>query len=443
MSKDDKDRVKRHIVDSSVGINNARIIVSGGKIHIPTPAVGDLARFGGAGLLTVQEGYAVVLERGGRRTRIVGTGVHFLNIFERVDLVVPLVLCTDAIEVENIITQGRIIIGKIKLIVFSRVDAGNRSHTNGEFSFEDKIVNDLIWHPRDSAEVYSWSLTIKKYAEIALRDLAAGLALDDLVLASGKTRDKLRSNLITAINRVTKDKLGIVVTNVEIGEIVLPKERERAPDRMHVEIPIPAQLTIDRYLEDVQDTMLAIDSIYSIIGLVSAGDREVIAHFVAFMREQTNYSAVSNMQLQRFLSAAGIAPLRLATLHYGSPNSFSLIGLDSILNPVRDIIKDIVWRAKHEEESARADLDQKRLDIEKTKLEIADKVIEAIEKVNRLGLSEGERQVIVQSILSPLLKVASASYPPIVQLNFDSPALPPGGNPENLSQRGVHPNTRI
>jgi predicted nucleotide-binding protein len=71
--------------------------------------------------------------------------------------------------------------------------------------------------------VYDWSGAVKSVADTASRDLVARLMLDELVLASGQARDTLRANLKDAINRITKEKLGVVVGSVVIGEIVIPE----------------------------------------------------------------------------------------------------------------------------------------------------------------------------------------------------------------------------
>lgn len=224
MPEEDRQRVKRNIVDSLIGINKATLVVAGGKIQTHNPPAGDLAKFGGPGILIVQEGHAVVLERGGRRSRIVGTGVHQLGMFERVNTVIPLMPRSFPLEIENVITQDHVLIEKIKLQVFTRLDLGDQSHENGDYPFDDKIINDKVWSPRLGPEVYDWSGVVKSVTDTALRDLAARLMLDDIVLASGAARERLRTDLRELINRVTKERLGVVVDSVVISEIKIPEQ---------------------------------------------------------------------------------------------------------------------------------------------------------------------------------------------------------------------------
>jgi regulator of protease activity HflC (stomatin/prohibitin superfamily) len=237
MTDEDKNRVKRNIVDSMVGINKATLVIAGGKINTHNPPAGELARFGGTGVLIVQEGHAVVLERGGRRSRIVGTGVWPLGMFERVNMVVPLAQRTVPIEVENVTTGDQVVIPKIKLLAFTKLDPGDRSHANGDYPFEDKVINDLVWSPKVGPEVFDWSGAVNSIAGTAMRDLVARLLLDDLILASGAARENLRTDLKNAINRITKDKLGVAVSSVVIGEIIIPDAAR--------------QSLLDRWLADV------------------------------------------------------------------------------------------------------------------------------------------------------------------------------------------------
>jgi regulator of protease activity HflC (stomatin/prohibitin superfamily) len=224
MTDAEKESVKRNVVDSQVGINKATIVVAGGKIQTLNPPAGNLARFGGPGVLIVQEGHAVVLERGGRRSRIVGTGVWYLGMFERINTIIPLAQRTVNIEVENVVTEDHVLVDKIRLLAFTRLDPGDKSHKNGDYPFDDKVINDLVWSPKLGPEVYDWSSAVKSVADTAIRDMVARLKLDELILASGQARDTLRTNLKDAINRITKDKLGVAVSSVVIGEVVIPDE---------------------------------------------------------------------------------------------------------------------------------------------------------------------------------------------------------------------------
>lgn len=224
MTDEEKEIVKRNVVDSQVGINKATIVVAGGKIQTLNPPAGNLARFGGTGVLIVQEGHAVVLERGGRRSRIVGTGVWHLGMFERINTIIPLAQRTVSFEIGNVVTQDHVLVDKIKLLAFTRLDPGDKSHANGDYPFDDKVINDLVWSPKLGPEVYDWSGAVKSVADTAIRDMVARLKLDELILASGQARDTLRTNLKDAINRITKDKLGVAVSSVVIGEIVIPDE---------------------------------------------------------------------------------------------------------------------------------------------------------------------------------------------------------------------------
>jgi regulator of protease activity HflC (stomatin/prohibitin superfamily) len=77
-------RDAREFVRSQVfGTSRNYMIVENGEIVSQKPA-GMLVRLGGPGVLVVRPGNAVVLERGGETTRIVGPGVHHLTRFETI-----------------------------------------------------------------------------------------------------------------------------------------------------------------------------------------------------------------------------------------------------------------------------------------------------------------------------------------------------------------------
>lgn len=59
------------------------LIVENGEIVSEKPA-GILSRLGGPGVLVIRPGNAVVLERGGKTTRVVGPGMHTLERFETI-----------------------------------------------------------------------------------------------------------------------------------------------------------------------------------------------------------------------------------------------------------------------------------------------------------------------------------------------------------------------
>lgn len=223
MDEEAKNRIKRNIVDSMIGINKATLVVAGGEMLVKNLPAEDLARFGGPGVLIVQEGHAVILEQGGKISRIEGRGVHFLEMFERVSMVVPLTLRSELCEIKNVITQDEVIIGSIKLLVFHKVDPGKKSHENGDYPFEDAIIREKIWSPKGG----DWRGLVQSVAETATRDVVARYTLEDLVLASAETRERLRNELKNTINNVTKDKLGIEVTTVAIGETKVPEDAEK------------------------------------------------------------------------------------------------------------------------------------------------------------------------------------------------------------------------
>lgn len=79
----------RFVASQTFDTSQAYQIVENGQVIVDSPK-GFLSRFGGPGVLVVRPGNAVVLERGGRTTRIVGPGLHRLRRFEGIKTPAPI-----------------------------------------------------------------------------------------------------------------------------------------------------------------------------------------------------------------------------------------------------------------------------------------------------------------------------------------------------------------
>ena len=107
-----------------LGLSKGTWEVREGKLEVLDKPDGSLARFGGPGDLIVQQGHAVILERNGKVTNVVGSGLTFLKAFERVSIVVPLYTRTEHVIVEQVMTRDRMPIQSFEFFVFHKADAG-------------------------------------------------------------------------------------------------------------------------------------------------------------------------------------------------------------------------------------------------------------------------------------------------------------------------------
>ncbi|MBI5032684.1 MAG: hypothetical protein HZB51_19345 [Chloroflexi bacterium] len=230
LNEDEKRKVKRHIVDVSIGINKGTWIVSEGKVKIINSPADSLAKFGGPGVLVVQEGHAVVLERQGMISGIVGAGLHFLKPYERVNMVVYLATSVEHPFIEHVVTKDKVVIEKMELYIFYKVDPGDCSRSNGMYPFDVKVIIGKVWSPKGSEkEGKSADLGsgVKAVANTAIRDVVAHYDLVDVITATGEIRQALKNEIRTAIDRVTDSAMGIKIGAVDIGAIVFPEDAQK------------------------------------------------------------------------------------------------------------------------------------------------------------------------------------------------------------------------
>jgi hypothetical protein len=141
----------RFLMDSEAGINKGHWIVEAGELKYIGRASGPASRFGGPGILITQEGQAVVLEKSGGVSRVVGRGITYLEPFERPTMVVKLTTQGVKLEVTNAFTRDGGVIKKIDALVFCKLDCGRSNIDRGmRFPFDDALIIKAIWDPKRS-----------------------------------------------------------------------------------------------------------------------------------------------------------------------------------------------------------------------------------------------------------------------------------------------------
>lgn len=212
----------RYLFDVQIGVYKAQYLVAKNEIKQIRPPAGALSLLGGPGLLLVEEGHAVITMRGGRVDRIVGTGITYLKPFERPHQVVYLLGRPEKPEVTNVVTRDHIVIPKINLRVFHRLDRGDQSHKNGDLSFEDRIIRERVWSPNAG----DWRDSVSVVADGALRDVVARHPLEEVVSVGADARTRFKRELVDAMNAITA-RLGVTVASVDFGVMQLPPEAEQ------------------------------------------------------------------------------------------------------------------------------------------------------------------------------------------------------------------------
>ena len=223
------------MISVALGINKRVELVDEGKSRTLRAPSKGWAKFAGPGLLIVVDGHAVVLERGGRISKIVGAGITLTKRYERPNLIVPLRTQTVAKPITNVVTRDGVIIEEFNLFAYCQVDPGSAQPSKGsEFAYDEDNIR-KIWKliGRDWDKVKTAMETI---AGTSLRDVIARHDLDEIFTAKGtgrsltsasvEPRQMIKDELCTQINEISLDFLAIRVVAADIGEIKIPQEAE-------------------------------------------------------------------------------------------------------------------------------------------------------------------------------------------------------------------------
>jgi regulator of protease activity HflC (stomatin/prohibitin superfamily) len=208
-----------------LGISKGVWLVREGKNEVLHPPAGGLARFGGPGVLMVQEGHAVILERSGQLSRVVGRGVTWLQPFERVSMVIPLQTRGEHVIVKQVATKDRILIEEFEFWAFHKVDQGPEEMRiqSGQFAYNEDILLKKIWVMGGD----DWSGAVQALSGTAARDVVGRYDLEEVVAIADQFRVDFKEALRQQINRVAKDFMGVDVIAVDIGKIKVPEDAEK------------------------------------------------------------------------------------------------------------------------------------------------------------------------------------------------------------------------
>ncbi len=217
----------------ALGIENGYMFIEDTNMQQVREPEGLLARFGGPGRLVVRLGHAVVLEKDGRPSRVVGSGLTFLQPLERVSMVVPLYGRSEPVVIEDIETKDRAMIERFEFLVFHRADPGPKEHQvrDGPMSYNRYIILNKIWDPAAA----DWTRLINSVSQSVARDMIGRYKLEEIIPMADTRRAEFKQALKDGINQVIK-RLGLEASVVDIGRIKLPDEtRKQLLDRWNAD----------------------------------------------------------------------------------------------------------------------------------------------------------------------------------------------------------------
>jgi regulator of protease activity HflC (stomatin/prohibitin superfamily) len=218
-------------IGAFLGINRGTWIVSNNQAEVRGDPAGGLARFGGPGVLIVQQGHAVILEISGKISRVVGWGITFLKPFERISMVVPLQSRGEQITIEQIATKDKILIESLDVLVFHRADLGTEDDRGTESDrpqaglsaySKNKLIKD-IWSPGGG----DWRNGVRSVTESAVRDAVGRYDLVELLPMSDKFRQDFREMLKMIVNTTTRNAMGVEVVAIDFGKLKVPDAAQK------------------------------------------------------------------------------------------------------------------------------------------------------------------------------------------------------------------------
>ncbi len=220
--KSHKWQATRTAIYGFLGLSKGTWEVREGKLDVLNQPDGSLVRFGGPGELVVQQGHAVILERNGQVSRIVGCGPTWLQPFERVGMIVPLVTRTEQIVVSQVVTKDRVVIDEIELVVFHKVYSGEEQNqvVNGDMAYDPTILTTKVWSGSGS----DWREAVKSISSRMLRDVAGGYTLEEIVPLTDQRRTEFARVLKDKIEEISKNALGVEIRALDFGAITFSNE---------------------------------------------------------------------------------------------------------------------------------------------------------------------------------------------------------------------------
>ncbi len=210
------------------------MIISEGQIKTTRPG-GVMKQLGGPGKLIIEPGNAVVLQSGGRVTRVCGAGIVSTKRFENIKEVVNLRNQFAVVPVENVITADKIPL-TITMGVGYRIKPADDSNaqdvikdSEGLFAVNRKIILNAVYENTADGK---WTGLGKGAPAAQLRDQVMALTLDEIFPEGVTTPDmrkikQIEDKILANLNGFASSK-GIWFTGVDIQQVIMPERVKEA-----------------------------------------------------------------------------------------------------------------------------------------------------------------------------------------------------------------------
>jgi len=235
----DPKQLKKFLCHLMFGHHQNVLLIADGKVVKEDPP-GVLSRFGGPGQVVIRPGNAVVFERAGEVTRIVGPGVYQLKRFEVVKKIVDLRPQFTEVTAKDVLTRDRVPLN-ITLGISFRVETKEETDQRegllnspviGQvYRVYAEIVHRAVYNMPATAP--GWEAAPPAAAVARLRDIVARYNFDEIFQFREAEEEELQQDprTIRAIEEEIlenlsglREALGIHVSGVDIRQIGMPED---------------------------------------------------------------------------------------------------------------------------------------------------------------------------------------------------------------------------
>jgi hypothetical protein len=191
------------------------------------PLASIFARLGAPGVIIIENGCAIVLERSGKFTRSSGPGVVFTQRFERIAKVIDLRRQVRTKRVDKIMTRDGLSFDLDRLDAMFDL-AADFDPKAGQYSFSEEALQDLVFrggiiYYEDGQEV-EWGKRVLGMVEVFVRDVAADMDLLEIVKSDdGNPRERFVREVEDRARPALR-QIGIRLVGIDIGHITGPEE---------------------------------------------------------------------------------------------------------------------------------------------------------------------------------------------------------------------------
>lgn len=188
------------------------------------------------------------------------------------------------------------------------------------------------------------------------------------------------------------------------------------PNILRIRSELPSLLTVNKYLQIISRKLWAIELIYLVFAVIESGNKKATQDFIRLAGKHLEKGTISKAQIRALYVSANIEPLILVSTHYGSPVLIDLLGVGKVVEILRDTIKDLLWRGKHEKymaelerQSKEEEINKMRLEAENFMVDIVAKKLDILKKTNNLKLSERNKKIIIKELLPYMALIGDGS----------------------------------